>query len=110
MSSIVDHITVLVDDLDESEKWYIAKLGAEVTHSQDNYRRLRLENTNIALLDRKFNPKPHIGILCEDISDLPQDGERIEHRDGTIGVYVEDNSGNYIEFIHYDVNCDISIK
>ena len=35
------------------------------------------------------------------MKDLPEDGERIHHRDGTIGVYVKDPFGNYLEYIWY---------
>ena len=34
-------------------------------------------------------------------NELPEDGHRVEHRDGTIGVYVKDPFGNYIEYIWY---------
>ena len=35
------------------------------------------------------------------IKDLPNDGTRVEHRDGTVGVYCQDPEGNCIEFIYY---------
>ena len=35
------------------------------------------------------------------VEELPKEGKRIEHRDGTIGVYVFDNSGHCVEFIYY---------
>ncbi len=102
MSSTVDHIAILVDDLEKAEKWYVEKVGGEVTHKQENYIRLKLKNTNLALLDNKFHSsKSHIGILCEDKSELPQNGSLVEHRDGTTGVYVKDPFGNDIEFIYY---------
>ena len=103
MNSVVDHIAILVENLEEASKWYISCLGGVVTHKQPNYHRLKLKNTNIALLDRSFeSSKPHIGILCENIDELPEMGERITHRDGTTGVYMKDLDGNCLEFIHYD--------
>ena len=42
----------------------------------------------------------HIAIKVSDL-ELPTEGERVEHRDGTIGVYVKDPFGNYIEYIWY---------
>jgi catechol 2,3-dioxygenase-like lactoylglutathione lyase family enzyme len=102
MSSMVDHIAILVNDLRMAEKWYIEKVGGEVTHRQENYIRIKLENTNLALLDTNFiTSKPHVGILCKNIKDLPGDGTLIKHRDGTTGVYVRDPFGNDIEFIYY---------
>ena len=102
MNSVVDHIAILVDDLSDAEKWYLKTLGGVITHKQDNYIRLKLGNTNLALLDKKFSSsRTHIGILCKDLDKLPSKGLRIEHRDGTIGVYTKDPFGNNIEFIYY---------
>ena len=42
-----------------------------------------------------------VGVLVESIEDLPEQGLRMEHRDGTIGVYTTDPEGNMIEFIYY---------
>ena len=46
-------------------------------------------------------PYNHIGVLVDSLEDLPKDGKRIEHRDGTVGVYCKDPEGNYVEFIYY---------
>ena len=66
MSSIVDHIAILVEDLNSSVEWYLKTLGGTVTHKQENYVRIKAQNTNIALLDKNFSSsKPHIAILCD---------------------------------------------
>jgi catechol-2,3-dioxygenase len=98
---IIDHIAIRVADLKEAEEWYLEHLKAEVTFRDRKYIRLKAGNTNIALIDEVHYPWPHIGILVENQEDLPNIGSRIEHRDGTIGVYVKDPSGNYIEYIWY---------
>ena len=106
MDSVVDHVALRVNDLEVSEKWYLDALSGEITHRQENYVRLKVGNTNIALLDKKFDTsKPHIGILCNNIEHLPECGTRISHRDGTTGVYLKDPDGNVIEFIHYGEKC-----
>ena len=111
MDSVVDHIAILVDDLGISEKWYLDALGGEITHRQANYVRLKIGNTNIALLDKNFDTsKPHIGIMCDSLNDLPTCGTKVSHRDGTTGVYLEDPDGNTIEFIHYSKKCQKFIK
>ncbi len=102
MTSIVDHIAIRVDDLDTAESWYCDKLAAQVTFRDEKYLRLRIGNTHIALIDKKHYPYPHFAILVENVCDLPvEQGEVVKHRDGTIGVYVKDPFGNYLEYIWY---------
>ena len=98
----IDHIAILVDDLDKAEEWYLEHTKADVTFRDGKYVRITVDNTNIALIDRAHYPCAHIGLLVENIEDLPTDkGEVVKHRDGTIGVYVKDPFGNYLEYIWY---------
>tara|TARA_R100000008_G_scaffold15633_1_gene7626 strand:+ start:1246 stop:1587 length:342 start_codon:yes stop_codon:yes gene_type:complete len=103
--SVVDHIAVLVDDLDEALDWWQERLGAAVTHRDEFYYRLSVNNTNIALISKNKYPSAHIGILCDSYHELPKEGTKVEHRDGTVGVYQEDPSGNVVEFIWYNKEC-----
>lgn len=98
---IIDHIAIKVADLKQAEQWYLEHLKAEITFRDYKYIRLKVGNTNIALIDEAYYPWPHIGVLVENQDDLPEKGQRVEHRDGTIGVYVKDPFGNYIEYIWY---------
>jgi len=100
--SIVDHIAIVVDDLLVAEEWYTQKLSGKVTFRDPKYIRMCVSNTNIALIDKKHYPHPHFGILVEKIEDLPLElGDAVYHRDGTVGVYVKDPFGNYLEYIWY---------
>ena len=111
MTQIVDHIAILVDDLDLAEEWYTSQLNAAVSFKDSKYIRIKVQNTNIALIDKKHYPHAHIGILVDDVNNLPADGLRVEHRDGTIGVYVEDPFGNYLEYIWYsDQQKEVFVK
>ena len=102
MKSIVDHIAILVDDLNIAEEWYSDKMGGVVEFRDSKYIRIKVSNTNIALIDKNYYPHAHIGILVDNKEDLPTDlGEVVHHRDGTIGVYVKDPFGNYLEYIWY---------
>lgn len=99
---IVDHIAILVDDLEVAEKWYTEKLSGTITFKDKKYIRLKLQNTNIALINKHFYEHAHFGILVNDKENLPtNEGITVEHRDGTIGVYVKDPFGNYLEYIWY---------
>ena len=98
----IDHIALLVDDLEMAEEWYCDKLNAKVTFRDEKYTRIKFENTNIALIDKKHYSHSHFAILVENKEDLPlHEGMAVHHRDGTIGVYVEDPFGNYLEYIWY---------
>ena len=102
MRSKIDHIAVLVDDLDLAEEWYSEKLDGTVTFRDTKYTRICVANTNIALIDKNHYSHAHFGILVENKDDLPMDqGMVVHHRDGTMGVYVEDPFGNYLEYIWY---------
>ena len=102
MMSVVDHIAILVDDLEVAEEWYTQKLAGKVTFRDSRYIRMTVSNTNIALIDKKHYPHAHFGILVEKKEDLPLEmGEVVYHRDGTTGVYVKDPFGNYLEYICY---------
>ena len=98
---IIDHIAIKVSDLEVAKEWYLDHLDAEVSFEDTKYVRLKVGNTNIALIDEKHYPHAHIGIIVEKRSELPTEGQLVRHRDGTEGVYVEDPFGNYIEYIWY---------
>ena len=102
MMSVIDHIAILVDNLIIAEEWYTQKLAGKVTFRDSKYIRMTVSNTNIALIDKNHYSHAHFAILIENKEDLPIDqGMVVHHRDGTIGVYVEDPFGNYLEYIWY---------
>ena len=98
---IIDHIALRADDIEKVSKWYQDMIGAEITHTDQYYIRLTTSNSTIAIIDKNKYPYNHIGILVDSMEELPDDGTRVEHRDGTIGVYCQDPEGNCIEFIYY---------
>ena len=106
----IDHVALLVDDLDVAQKWYEERLNAVCEFSTSSYRRMRFRNSTVALISKYQYPYAHVGILAESKEDLPQEGERVEHRDGTIGVYTFDPDGNCIEHIWYDEKCKKTVK
>ena len=106
----IDHIALLVDDLEIAQAWYEKKLEAICEYSDSFYRRMRFKNTTVALISKHRYSYNHIGIFTECKEDLPQDGERVEHRDGTIGVYTFDPDGNCIEHIWYNNKCKEKIR
>ena len=100
--SKIDHVAILVDDLKLAEEWYLMRMNVAVAHRDEKYIRLQADNLNISLLDSKHYSRNHIGVIVEDVVNLPLErGHRIVHRDGTVGVYEKDPFGNYLEYIWY---------
>ena len=100
--SKIDHVAILVDDLKLAEEWYMKRVNGSVAFRDKKYTRIQVGNTNIALIDKKHYPHAHMGVLIDNLEDLPlEKGEIVRHRDGTIGVYEEDPFGNYLEYIWY---------
>jgi catechol 2,3-dioxygenase-like lactoylglutathione lyase family enzyme len=106
----IDHVALLVDDLDAAQTWYEEKLEAICEFSDSFYRRMRFNNSTVALISKHRYPYAHIGILVDNKEDLPQVGERVEHRDGTIGVYTFDPDGNCVEHIWYNDECKKKVR
>jgi len=97
----VDHIAILVDNLDDSQAWYEEKCKAELIFEDEKYKRMKVENTNIALISKHHYQHAHIGLLVENTDKFPENGKIIHHRDGTIGCYLTDPDGNVVEYIYY---------
>jgi len=107
----VDHIAVLVENLDVSQKWYEENCNAELVFKDHKYRRMQMDNITIALIDKKHYEHAHFGILVQHYANLPSNmGEIVHHRDGTTGCYVKDPDGNVVEFIHYNEECKKEMK
>jgi len=108
---IVDHIAVLVENLEISQKWYEKNCGAELVFEDYKYKRLAMNNVTLALIDKKHYNDAHIGIYVDQYRDLPSHlGQIVQHRDGTTGCYVKDPDGNVVEFIHYNEQCKKDMK
>ena len=99
--TIIDHIAIRVPDVIKAANWYIENVGGKLTHIDTYYRRIAINNISLAIIDENKYPDNHIGVLVENVEDLPKIGLRMEHRDGTIGVYVKDPFGNMVEYIWY---------
>jgi catechol 2,3-dioxygenase-like lactoylglutathione lyase family enzyme len=100
----IDHIAIKVPDIHTASEWYCDKLGSKVVFETNFYKRLQLDNTIIAIVDEKCYKHNHIAVLVEKIDDFPENGEIIQHRDGTTGCYLMDPYGNCVEFIYYGQN------
>jgi catechol 2,3-dioxygenase-like lactoylglutathione lyase family enzyme len=108
---MIDHIAILVQDLDISQKWYEETCGAVLVYGDHKLRRMQMENTTLALISKYHYPYAHIAIPVNNYCDLPSNlGEIVHHRDGTTGCYVLDPDGNAVEFIYYNEDCRKEMK
>ena len=69
----VDHIAVLVENLDVSQEWYETNCGAKLIFEDYKYKRMAMGNVTVALIDKEHYQYNHIGILVENYRDLPSD-------------------------------------
>ena len=97
----VDHIAVLVDNLDESQRWYEKYCDANLVFKDSKYRRMKVDNTYIALISKRHYEHAHIGVLVDSKDKFPDNGKVVQHRDGTTGCYLQDPDGNIVEYIYY---------
>ena len=97
----VDHIAILVEDLEISQKWYEENCNAKLIFEDHKYKRMKMNNTTIALIDKKHYQHAHFGILVDCVKEFPIGGDVVMHRDGTTGCYIKDPDGNMVEFIYY---------
>jgi len=97
----VDHIAVLVDDLEVSQQWYEKYCDAHLVFDDYKYKRMKVDNTYIALISKKHYQHAHFGILVDSVDKFPNNGKIVHHRDGTIGCYLQDPDGNIVEYIYY---------
>ena len=103
----IDHIAIKVPDIHAASEWYCEKLGSKVIYETNSYKKLQFDNTFVSIIDEKHYKHSHIAVLTAKISDFPSDGTIIEHRDGSIGCYIQDPYGNCVEFIYYGQKKEI---
>jgi catechol 2,3-dioxygenase-like lactoylglutathione lyase family enzyme len=107
----IDHIAVLVENLNISQKWYEETCGAVLVYGDHKLRRMQMENTTLALISKYHYAHAHFAIPVDKYGDLPSNlGEVVHHRDGTTGCYVFDPDGNAVEFIYYSEECKKEMK
>ena len=65
------------------------------------YKRMKMNNTTLALIDKEYYEHAHIGVLVNCVKEFPENCEIAMHRDGTTGCYIRDPDDNIVEFIYY---------
>ena len=92
---VIDHIAIVVDNIDESIKWYTQTFECSLEWQDDSWALIAFSNCKLALVTAGQHP-PHFAVLCNDSGRF---GKPKRHRDGTRSVYRRDVDGNFVEFL-----------
>tara|TARA_Y100000593_G_C4306486_1_gene336026 strand:- start:1185 stop:1511 length:327 start_codon:yes stop_codon:yes gene_type:complete len=101
-----DHIAIASkkDKLEDTVNWYKEKVKAEILHIDSTWAVLKTySGLKIAFVVPEQHP-PHIGfnITQDQYDKFKEEGyEFKKHRDNSESFYLEDPSGNYIEFLKW---------
>ena len=95
-----DHVAINVENINQSVEWYVLNMGAEISYIDETWAMLKIGDTKLALTVSNQHP-PHVAFCLKDISEFPGPlGKISTHRDGSVYQYVQDPSGNIIEYIY----------
>lgn len=100
----LDHVAIQTENVNASIEYYLRHFNAEVLYADDTWAFLKVGAGKLALVSPHQHP-PHVALRVDE-STLEAAAERAgkpidRHRDGTIGIYVDDPSGNVLELICY---------
>lgn len=100
----MDHVAVQSSDITRDVAWYVASFGATVLYQDATWAFLQVGQGKLALVTPTQHP-PHVALRVDEAT-LEQAAARANksvdvHRDGTKGIYIEDESGNTVELICY---------
>ncbi len=91
----IDHIAVVVTNINHGVHWYTDNFDCEVTYQDDSWAELQFENIKLTLVLPHEHPA-HIAFVDESITN------GTKHRDGSESIYEHDTFGNIIEKIKYE--------
>lgn len=100
----LDHVAIQTRDVAGSVQFYVENFGAQVLYADATWAFLRLGQGKLALVSPEQHP-PHVALRVGEAeleAAAHRAGKPIDrHRDGTAGIYIEDEQGNVIELICY---------
>lgn len=94
----MDHIAIEVNNVKEAVAWYTERFQCRTDYQDETWALLTFANIRLALVTRGQH-RPHIGFKRADAEAF---GPLQMHRDGTRYIYLEDPSGNVVEFLAAD--------
>ena len=91
----IDHVAVVVEDIDKAVEWYTTQFKCEVEWHDTSWAFLKFANCGLALVRPGEHPN-HFAILTNEIDKF---GQAVAHRDGTRSIYKSDPDGNTYELL-----------
>ena len=91
----VDHVALVVKNLDETVKWYLSHFNARLIYQDDTWAMVEFANVKLAFVVSHQHPA-HIAFSSDKAESY---GKLNQHRDGSLSCYAKDPSGNMVEFI-----------
>ena len=96
----IDHVAMTAIDIKKTSDWYVDNLNFKIKYIDETWALLTNEfGLRIALTKADQHP-PHIAFEVPDLKSFPE-GKIKYHRDGSAYLYIEDPSGNTIEYIYW---------
>jgi predicted enzyme related to lactoylglutathione lyase len=93
--STVNHVTICVANIEEAVNWYQTSFTCELVKYEPTIAVLKFGNLNLVLSLPSLE-RPHIAFNRENADIF---GALKEMRDGSIGTYIADPTGNIIELV-----------
>ena len=91
----VDHVSISVANIVESVNWYQTSFECEVLLQEPGLAVLRFQNVKL-ILTLPSHERPHVAFERNDADSF---GALKEMRDGSIGTYISDPTGNIVELV-----------
>ncbi len=102
--SKIDHLAVIVNNINQSVKYYTEKFNCEVKYQDSTWAMLKFNNISLALVTEDEHPN-HFAIVDHSIVN----SNKIKyHRDGIGYIYEKDPNGNFIELLDRESQKEIN--
>lgn len=100
----LDHVAITCPDIAAGVAFYAENFGAQVLYQDTTWAFLKVGQGKLALVTPSQHP-PHVAVRVDEQTldaAARRAGKPVDaHRDGTKGIYIEDNAGNVVELICY---------
>jgi catechol 2,3-dioxygenase-like lactoylglutathione lyase family enzyme len=98
--SVIDHVTIMVSDLEQSIKWYTTSFSCELMYQTKTIAVLKFENIKL-VLSLPSEQRPHLAYLKPDTREF---GEILEQADLCKSTFIADPTGNVLELVETSID------